>query len=281
MFRFYMRELLNKRFGDNGDDGTGGDTGTGTGGTGAGTAGAAGGTNTGGTGEIKLTAEQQKHVDKIINARFAKTKSENENLVRQLEVLKKKEGMTAQEKADIETQVERLKSEYLTKEEVTQREYKTTVDRLTGELNTTKETAEKANKRFEQYLVRAELVRAASEAKAYRAGQVVDMFGSRAKVVQKMDADGKPIPEEFEVKVTLHIDGKTLEVTPGEGMKLLKGSPDYANLFAAEGSGGLGGSASGSTGELDKATVEKWLKDPEQYAKNRDKILAFMNKGQK
>lgn len=276
MIRFNLTRWLTKHYGEGEGDGDG-SQGAGVG-SGTGTGGAGGGTGAGGTGEIKFTPEQQKHIDKLINTRFAKQKSENETLVKQLETIKQRADMTAQEKAQIESQIERLKTEHMSKEEIQQREYKTSLDRLSSEAKAANESAAKSKTLLEKYVINAELTNAASAAKAYRSSQIVSMFTGSSKVVPQMDAEGKPIPDAFQVKMTLNLDGKALEVTPAEAMKLLKESADYANLFAGEGNGGLGNNGQSKTGEIDAAQIQKWMESGEEYTKHRTEIMAYLAK---
>jgi uncharacterized protein YfkK (UPF0435 family) len=297
MFRIYLNSLLKNRYGNNGDGGTGdgGTGGTGTGGgagAGSGTGGASGGNagGTGGTGGaqgggaggIQFSAEQQAHVNKLLAENKRTLKEANEKLAKQYEVLSQKANLSEQEKTAYAEQIERLRTEHLSNEELKQNEYKRNVERLTNEAKTATEQANKSKSLFEQYLIKSELTQAASDLKAYRAAQMVAMFGGQTKVLPKMTEDGKVIEGQFEVKMMLNLDGKDLSVTPAEGMKLLKAHADYANLFEGEGAGGIGGSGpAGATGEPDAATLEMWMKNPALFEKNKEKILQIVNKGKR
>lgn len=224
--------------------------------------------------KIKFTPEQQTFINTKLAEDKRKLKTVHEQTIRELENIKKRAGTTEAEKKILEDRIESLTSQHLTQEEIRQREYKKTTETLSSQLKETETKAESATRKYQQYLIRGEISQAAADLKG-RASQLVQMFGASCKVVPALDADGKETGHD-KVLMTVTLNGKQLEASPAEILKTLKESDDYANLFSFEGSGGVGGSQSRGTAPID---VEKLLAgSPDDYAKNRAKILAAFNK---
>jgi hypothetical protein len=213
-----------------------------------------------------------------VNAFLAKEKkawqSQQQQLAAQLEQYRTSEGTTKERAAELETQIEELKKQYMTKEELAAEDSKKKEKQFTTQVQTLQSERDQWQGLFTKNLVTSGLKSAAAETEAYNADQIVTLLSGQTKVVQVLK-DGKPTGE-FETKVafpTVSKDGEPiiLELTPVEALKKMKEMPEkYGNLFKSGVQGGLGGGNNGPSGG--PVTLEQASKDPEAYRKNREKL---------
>lgn len=269
---------MSKPYYDGDGDGSGSAGGSGDGGAGTGNTGA--GTGTGGTDDktnpLKFTKEQQDFINSLQAKHKRTVQEENKKLVAELEALKGRFQGTEAEKQALEARIETLRNEGLTKEQIAQQEYKKTQDKLNADLKKKDDEAKHWKTQFETFRINSALLEEAQKAKAYNPTQILDMFSSKTKLAPSFDADGKEIPGQFDIKMSVVVGGKQMEATPEEVFKLLREDRAYANLFESEGSGGLGLNANNSrgTGTLDVSRIG----DPDYYAANRAAFLDYYDK---
>jgi hypothetical protein len=214
-----------------------------------------------------------------VNAFLAKEKkgwqSQQQQLATQLEQYRTSEGVTKERAAELENQIEELKKQYMTKDELAAEASKKEKDAYTKQVTTLTSERDQWQGTFTKLLVTSQLRSAAAETEAYNTDQMVTLLGGQTKVVPVLK-DGKQTGE-FEVKVlfpTTSKDGEqvVLELTPLDAMKKMKDTPEkYGNLFKSGVQGGLGGNNGGPTGG--PTTLVDATKSPEEYRKNREKLL--------
>ena len=157
----------------------------------------------------------------------------------QLVALQSSSSLNDDEKASLTSQIESLNNMLMTKEELAKREHeklKKDADKKVSDLTA---QAELWKKRHDDMLIENQLISAVSleGQKAYNPRQIVDLFKSRASVVE---ADGK-----FSVSLKVDLPDsagvlKTLDLEPTAAMKELAALPEYANLFNIDTKTGLG-----------------------------------------
>lgn len=270
MRKYYFRNYLSTRVAYEGE----GSGGAGAGAAGAGAGGAGGGTGAGsggsGAGGAVFSPEQQEQVNRLIAAEKHKYRTQSEQTVRELETLKKQSQMTVEEKNQLQARIDAIKNEHLSKEELAINEHKKTVESLNGRMKEVETERDGWKSKFEHTIKSNEILAAAGDMKAHNPTQLMMMFQHGAKVEPLFDKDNKPTGQ-YAVKMAIDIGGKVLELAPKEAFKAMRETKEYANLFAFEGSGGVGGKPASGTGELDMAAI---MSDPALYAKNREKVLA-------
>ena len=194
-------------------------------------------------GEKKLSLTQS-DLNRMMADNRKKLTTENENLVASLETLQETARMSDEERGSLADTIETLRKQTLTQEEIAKRElakkqteFQTTAKRLEVERDSWKE-------RYTGALIGRSLVDAAVQHAAYDPEQITGILGSKTRLVETLDDDGKPTGQ-HEVMVdfdTVDSDGKsvTLTLSPAETVKSMKETERFANLFVAKGSQGLG-----------------------------------------
>ena len=212
-----------------------------------------------------------------VNRLLAKEKrdfqSKQQTMINELEALKQKSTLTAEERTALENRLEELRNESLTKDELAKKDK----DKLLKTHETEKTTLVKERDGWRNRYTDATIARALTDAAvantAHVPSQIVSILRGQTRLVEELDEAGKPngnlIP-----KVTLQDkdkDGKsvTLDLTVSEAVKRMKDMEDYFNLFKGEGTGGVGGTnrggGSGTTRLTDVAA------DPLKYREARKK----------
>jgi hypothetical protein len=176
-----------------------------------------------------------------LQKQLAETMSELENA--------KKGGNT---KA-LEGKIQELSDSLLTKEELAKKQLADAENAYKTQLETTTQQSQFWEKSFKSSLVETALSAAAAEHNAFSATQLGMLLAGQAKVVQKTDAKGNPLPE-FEVKLPVNIDGKTVEVPAKEAIGKMRENPDFANLFRVKGTPGAGATLNNTPAGADPST---------------------------
>lgn len=261
--------------GEGGDGGAGGGATEGGGGEG-GDGGAGGGTGAGAGGGTKkkvvFTPEQQALVNAQLAEERRKGKTAHDQLIAELETQKQLASTSEAQRQQIEERIEQLKGEYLTKAETD----KKTMDKQLKDEQKRREAAEKKAADWEnlytQERLDGDLIGAANEHKAYNAATVTAVLRPKARLVDELDAEGKPTGKKVTRIKTEKTDdaGKVqiLEMTPSEAVKHLAEQPEqYGNLFISAASGGVGGNNLG--GGRARRNGNEPPEDPEEYRKWR------------
>lgn len=212
----------------------------------------------------------QDEVNKIMadNKRTLQTK--NENLIKELETIKKSGNLSAEQKSALETRIESLQNDLLSKEELSKKEN----EKLRKEGQRAVESAQRERDDWKGKYTTATIQRtitdAAVEHKAVNPRQIVAILQQKANLVPETDnegnATGNLIPKvKFE---TQDKEGKpvTIDILIPEAVKQMKDMDEYLNLFQGEGTGGLGASSK-STGKT--ADIRTIAKDPAKYREAR------------
>jgi hypothetical protein len=161
----------------------------------------------------------------------------------EVNALKAKTNLTTQERQELESRLETLQKDSMTKEELAAEK----IRKLDSEYKKTTETLSKEKegwqKRFTDSTINQSIVGAAAENNAFSTDQILAILRPNAHLVEVLDGEGKPSGE-LVAKITFHDtkDGKpiTLELTPSEAVKKMREMDKFLNLFKSEGAGGLG-----------------------------------------
>lgn len=253
--------------GEGGEAGAGaaaGEGGAGEGGAGEGGAGGA----TGGEGGKKLFTQDE--VNRIMAENKRTLQAKNETLIKELETIKKSGNLTAEQKVNLETRIDALTNELLSKEELSKKE----ADKLKKEHQRALEAATQDRDGWKDRYTKATIQRTITDAavdnKAVNPRQIVAILQQRANLVPETDNEGNATGELVpKVKFdTSDKDGKavTIEITIPEAVKQMRDMDEYLNLFQGEGSSGLGVRSSASGRAADLKTLAK---DPAKYREAR------------
>jgi hypothetical protein len=219
----------------------------------------------------------QDEVNKIMAENKRGLQTKNESLIAELEKIKKAGNLTVEQKAQLETRIDTLQNELLSKEELSKKE----AEKLKKEATTIKEslTAERDDwkNRYTHATIQRTITDAAVDNNAVNPRQIVAILQQKANLVPEVDVEGNAtgnlVPKvKFE---TTDKDGKAIviDITIPEAVKQMKDMEEYFNLFKGEGTGGVGASSKSTGKVLDARTLAK---DPAKYreARKSGKILS-------
>ena len=208
-----------------------------------------------------------------VNAFLAKEKrtwnDKQQKMIDELEILKTKSTLTDEERTSLESRIETMKTELLTKEEIAKRDRDKLIKDHTSEReNISKDRDAWKNRYSESLIVRS--ITDAAMADAFVPSQIVAILRPNTRLVEALDSDGKPTGD-LVPKVTISDKDKegkpvTLELSPSEAVKRMQDMPDYLNLFKGSGTGGVHGMTRPSGKQLD---LKEAAKDPVAYRKLR------------
>lgn len=247
-------------------------------GSGEGEGGGSGGSGGGGATPTLATLVKEHNLQDQLNTMIASNRKgltqKNLEIVQQLERLKSQETVNASEKEELEQQIEELRTQHLSTEEMakhtadkTGKEHQRILDALTVDNNKWKNL-------YENQTTQRSLLDAAAQGEAVRAEQIVSILESMTSVVEVTDSVGKGTGV-YKTVVQfndVNEDGEsvTIALSPIDAVNRMKELPKlYGNLFKGTSTGGLG--ASGNDGGGNKAmTLAEITKDRETYKKWRD-----------
>ena len=173
-----------------------------------------------------------------------------------LEALKTKHQLSNKEREELDKQVQSLKQEYMTKEELAKEaESKLRKQADDERTNLVKEVETWKGKYHDSTINRA-LLDAAVANDAYNPNQVIALLRTQTNLV---DVEGK-----LEPRVSLTVKDKTLALSPTEAVAKMKEDDAFLNLFKVKGKGGHGG-----TGNADPTTIDVKNLTPERYRELR------------
>lgn len=237
-------------------------------GTGAGAGAGAGGGNP--PPPATFTQEQ---VNSIVKKEADKAKAERQKLIQQLETIQNDAKTTAETKAQLEAQLEELRTANMSAEQKAALERDKLTKAHTTELTAAKTEAQTWRGRHDDLQIGYEITTEATKAEMLpQSLPFVEAFiKPRTKLVDVLDDDNKPTGR-FTPKVTMQIvDGKgnpaTVEYTVAEAMKYMKETPEqYGHLFKTNAAAGLG-AGTGTPGK--KPNIANM--SPAQYMEARKK----------
>ena len=208
----------------------------------------------------------QDELNKIVGEERRKQKTANDKLATELEALKNKASLSAQEREELELRVESLRSEHMTKEELAKQEKDKLDKKYKGELDTKTKEAETWRAKYTQSTINRSITDAAIATEAFSPKQIVAQLAANARLVEELDENNKPTGD-FVAKVRITDKGKdgkdvTLDLPVLEAVKRMSEQDDFANLFKGKGTGGTGSQNRGGGKALDATDLAK---DPAAY----------------
>lgn len=212
----------------------------------------------------------QAEVNKIMAENKRTLQTKNEALIKELETLKKGGNLSAEQKSQLESRIETLQNELLSKEELSKKEADKLRKESQKQLEALATERDGWKNRYTTATIQRTITDAAVENKAINPRQIVAILQQKANLVPATDNEGNQTGELVpKVKFdTTDKEGKpvTIEITIPEAVKQMKDMEEYFNLFQGEGSSGLGASSK-STGKV--ADVRTIAKDPAKYREAR------------
>jgi len=257
-----------------GGEGTGGEGGESTGAEGAGGAGA-GSEGAGGDGGAKKKLLTQGEVNAILAREKRKHQDQTQKAVDELNALKKKANITAEERQELDKRIEVLQNELLSKEELAKKEATKARKKHQGEVEKLSNERDTWKSRFTESTIKRSITDAAVANKAFHPQHIVAILRPSTHLDEVLNKEGEPTGE-YEAKVDFDdVDEKgkpvKLTVTVKDAVKRMRDMEEHQNLFQGDGAGGLGSQNRGSKGK-DKTLESAAKEGPEAYRAMREKM---------
>jgi hypothetical protein len=222
------------------------------------------GTNPEPQSDDKVLSLKQSELNAMMAENRRNVTKQNQEYASKLEMLQSELNLTKQQREELETTIESLKTSSMTKEELSKREQKKLEEKYSNEVKTLAQERDLWRNRFTSETIRRSLYDAGKSFGAYDESQIAQMLGPSTRLVEaKNEETGEPT---LQVLVDFdHVDenGKPtrLQLSPTEAVKLMKETDRFANLFVAKGSPGLGGSGNKQDAASPATmTTEEYLK---------------------
>jgi hypothetical protein len=187
-------------------------------------------------GEDPPTQYTKEQVDAMINDHKKSSTAQLEELkanhVKTLEALK----LTEDQKKSLEAASKDKESRQQTEYTLLKQEKEKIDAAYQAERKKLTEERDQATSRYHQYRVQSELKSAAFNAKVHNPDQILEMYGSKAKITDK-----------DEVVISVFKEGKELLLKPDELLTSLQENPGYVNLFQVNVRQGVGGDGTGGS----------------------------------
>lgn len=226
--------------------------------------------------KVTFAPEQQAYVNSLVAEEKRKGQQANERLVTQLETEKNRAGTTVAEKEQLEARIEEIKSEYITKEQLTEKERKKADKKRDDALAAAQAETTIWKDRYSRTTIKRSIVDAAihPDHKANNPAHIVALLSPDTRLVEELDEEGKPTGDYVaKTKVKTVKDGKpaTLDMTVTEAVKFLSEQDEHADLFSSGAAGGLGGNPSRPRTKGGSGDPNTPPEDPTEYRLWREK----------
>lgn len=199
----------------------------------------------------------QEQVDDLIKKRLGRDKTEREDMVKKLEKLQTSEKLTAQEKEELQGQIDTLNASFRTAKEQSDHEKKQLETKLKSETEALSKDRDTWKGRFHDSTTKRSITDAAVTAGGEYPEQFVLMFSSSTRLEEEKGEDGK-VTGAFIPKLKFQgVDGEgkviNFDLPPTQAFAKMKELGMHKNLFkhgANAGTGaGEGSGKGGGTGE--------------------------------
>lgn len=209
----------------------------------------------------------QEDLNRIVSSERRKSDTQKKKLIGELEALKKSKNLTAQEAAQLNSQIDELKTSLMTKEQLAAENKKKMEAKHTAEIELLTKEKDSWKQRFTHSTIQRALIDGAVKAKAINPDQIIALLKDDTRVVEEKDDNGNGIGI-FQPRVNVMEKDKeggikTLDLSVEEAITRMRDMPDnYGNLFKDLTAGGLGGTNQTAAGG---SIIDAAKKSPEQY----------------
>jgi hypothetical protein len=221
-----------------------------------------------------LTPDQQKLVADALAETKKAGQVQAQKALDELNALKTKSTLTADERKSLEERLTVMQSEIATKEELARRDLEKTKREAELSQKTLVDERDAWKNRHINSMTNNEILSAAAGKEAYNPDQIVQILKPQIYIAEVTDSEGKPTGDLVpKVKYTgKGSDGKptTLDVTVVEAVKLMSESEEHSNLFKSGDVDGVGRRVVRNGGSR---SLTDLAKDPKAYREARSKGL--------
>lgn len=215
----------------------------------------------------------QSELNAIIKKEKEKAREHSQNVLNELQMLRKKATLTAEEKKELDKRVEDLQNQVLTKEQKAKNEHEKLQKQFETEVKDLTSDRDKWKDLYTQSTIERSLLDAGHEHDAVDPEQLVKLMRHDTQLAEELTDDGEPTGR-LVPKVTFQDtdkDGNVIELKlhPRDAVKRMSEMDRYFNLFKNKGTGGVGDMARKSKGEPSIADLAK--ENPQEYIEKRQK----------
>ena len=187
----------------------------------------------------------QEELDKILGTEKAKQKKANDQSIKDLEALKKRAQLTGEDREMLEQQIELLKDQSKSKEELAKKAASKAARASTEKYDILNKAHTELLAKHDTDNIKRALLDASSAVgvDAFDPSVIRTLLIGKTELMDVLDEDGDVIGKKPFVKMeSISDDGKpiTLTLNPKEAVKVMKESGDYNYLFKGKGASGLG-----------------------------------------
>jgi len=207
----------------------------------------------------------QDQLNAVLAEERKKFESNSKKLHDELEAIKGKSQLSAQERSELEQRIESLKKETMTKEELAAQRNAQLEKASKAERDQLLQQRDHWEKQYKEATISRAILDAATTEKAYNPNQLVALLSFNTKLTEVLDDSGKPTGQ-YVPKTTIPVKDSKGKVTPmdlpvNEAIKKLKEQEEYHNLFLGSGVGGVGANnqGGGRNGAMENMTGEEYL----------------------
>ncbi len=221
------------------------------------------------TEEKKEDMFTQEQVNTFIADEKRKTQTKQREMAMELKTLKSNSALSTDEKDTLQTRIDELKSQYLSKEERAREDSDKKKSEYDKALSGMTEERNQWASKHAGLLIKTEITKSAADNKAISVEQISAILVPKTELVENLDDEGAPTGV-FSPRVKfpdINKEGKDIELnlTVNEAVQRMKEIDRYGNLFEGDKKGGAGGSGS-SSGGSGKTDMSKLAADSDQTA---------------
>ena len=219
-----------------------------------------------GGGEGTTKTYTQAEFDKHMAGLRRKYETQHESLSSEIEKLKSRSNLTDQERSELESRLEQLKEESLTKEQQLSKELKKTQKEWETKYTSLETNHNTLLSRYQNETITRAITDAAIENDAFSPEQLVAILREHTQLVEELNESKEPtgVLKAMTLFTGQDEDGKEIKekLPVKEAIKRMKSKPEkYGNLFKSEMVDGLNMFTGGKSNEVDmtKMSMEKYM----------------------
>jgi len=206
----------------------------------------------------------QEEVNKFVAERNKTLKVKFETMEKSYETLLAQQNLTNDQRASLETQLEAVRNEMLTKEQRLESEKKKAQAQYEADLGKANEAANKYKTLYESSTIERAVTDAAIKHDAYNPTHFIAHLAPQSKMIEEVDAEGnvtgKLVPRVEWTSVDENGQKHVSNLTPEEAVEKMKDNViEFGNLFKTNVAAGIGaGTAPGqvsAAGAIDHAKI--------------------------
>ena len=224
--------------------------------------------------KVTFDEKQQEHINSLLAEERRKQQESLQKAVAEVTALRTRVKLSDSERKDLDKRLEVIQQETLTKGELSKREHEKALNKLQTERDDVTKDRDSWKTRFVDTQINNTIMQAATSGKAYNPRQFLAILKPQTQLEEVCDSEGNPTGD-FVPKVTFQDVDKekkpiTLKLSVEDALKRMADMDEFANLFANEGSGGLGHRSPGSHQDTD---ITALASDAKKYRAAKEKGL--------